>query len=239
MTSYHRVSYQVKPHPYYPGKQLVIQSHFPPPAVTKFVLEEMQPDRTETPDHPLEESIRRPPLPGKDGNQTVEIEIIQEIRTGERHSAQLVLVKVGKCQPPLPDHSPQEGTVVVAKIYDPVYADWTDHDTLYAADKVFASNLEHRDLVPRNILINWKTMHVTFIDFGITRVYGHDDSPFFSGTYVSPLLRWKTNKRRYLRFREWIDWEWDPWMETVYGDTRNTITKEQEEHFTKQSGRRK
>jgi hypothetical protein len=54
---------------------------------------------------------------------------------------------------------------------------------------------------------------------------------YLPGVPISPLLRWSKAWWPYLQvaFDEWIDWNWEPWLEHHYGSTRDSITKEMEE----------
>lgn len=71
-----------------------------------------------------------------------------------------------------------------------------------------------------------------FIDFAAA-IFGRiRDDPIppeykpnlFLGQYVSPLLRWKLTPT--YNFGEWVDWDWLPWLKTVFEHTIDTITPE-------------
>ncbi|KAK2748568.1 hypothetical protein FQN57_000703 [Myotisia sp. PD_48] len=288
----------VKPYPYYAEQKLVVQSHIPPALISQKELDRAHSHRGRLVDHPLKECVRHPPLPGKDGSQTIELDIIREIRTGEKHSAQLVLLRymilsMGtlKSMAPFmlqivtifecPAYSAlkdlQGKTIpkffgsftlkLQAQFKEGIYPerfvrmiliesvqgrqmDNLDRSNLSQSQRqsimkqiidfettICSRNMQHRDLYPRNVMVNWKNMHVTFIDFAHVEVVNPDDhpsqseEPFFAGSYVSPLLRWRSVTMREEPFVDWIDWDWDPWIEAVYTDTRNTITKAPKEYF--------
>lgn len=97
----------------------------------------------------------------------------------------------------------------------------------------------HRDTYPRNIMLDVRedtTIRVCFIDFGQSEVRsgptyaGHRlEKKYTRGFQVSPILRWCKYVSRPFNFRDWIDWDWQPWLEETYQSTKETITEEVEE----------
>lgn len=51
----------------------------------------------------------------------------------------------------------------------------------------------------------------------------------FLNQYVSPLLRW--DGYMITAFKDYIDWEWGPWIEVEYAHTAHTITPEMREAY--------
>lgn len=105
---------------------------------------------------------------------------------------------------------------------------------------LYTRDMVHQDLFRRNILVinaGSDEQKVIFIDFGDMRLsrtaYAEPEleSEYFPGTYVSPLLKWHEAHGRTSEFRDWIDWDWQPWLEAEYGHTRDTITKEMQDKF--------
>ncbi|KAL4965620.1 uncharacterized protein BDV14DRAFT_189453 [Aspergillus stella-maris] len=82
------------------------------------------------------------------------------------------------------------------------------------------------DVEPRNVIV--------FVDLGHALFNRSRDYPRlkrlnnFLGHYISPLLRWNNVTRRntVFPFSEWIDWDWDPWLEVEFAHTVQSITPE-------------
>ncbi|GLA19489.1 hypothetical protein AnigIFM62618_007600 [Aspergillus niger] len=72
---------------------------------------------------PVARCCKNPPLPGDLGQQTVELEVLDPIRVGDGHSAQVFQVRV--LNPELNTEVFQRTSQLVAKVYDPLYLD--DH----------------------------------------------------------------------------------------------------------------
>ncbi|KAB8275519.1 hypothetical protein BDV30DRAFT_64715 [Aspergillus minisclerotigenes] len=79
---------------------------------------------------------------------------------------------------------------------------------------------------------------LVFLDFG-GALFGRtrDDvvavayrASLFLGTYISPLLRWAKLPSD---FEQWVDWDWQAWLEQNYGHTKETITEKMQEVFSK------
>ncbi|KAK6823692.1 hypothetical protein RU639_006480 [Aspergillus parasiticus] len=102
---------------------------------------------------------------------------------------------------------------------------------------LYENNLWHRDTSPRNIIIqrlasDSSNLHITFIDFGHASLgrspnpkNNDEESRFFPGIYISPILRWyKTRGREPVcNFEEWIDWDWNGWLFEIYDSDRKMI----------------
>ncbi|KAL1861179.1 hypothetical protein Plec18167_002883 [Paecilomyces lecythidis] len=50
------------------------------------------------------------------------------------------------------------------------------------------------------------------------------------GQYISPLLRWKKRMMRW-EFNDWIDWDWQSWLQAQYAYTAATITTEIQKRY--------
>ncbi|GLI78041.1 hypothetical protein PoHVEF18_006339 [Penicillium ochrochloron] len=46
---------------------------------------------------------------------------------------------------------------------------------------------------------------------------------YFLGEYISPILRWKEVRGNGDSFSDWIDWDWDPWLEVEFVHTVSSI----------------
>lgn len=100
--------------------------------------------------------------------------------------------------------------------------------------RVYEKNIQLQGLHPRNVIISSPDRDpcgVVFIDFGKTLFNRRPDDPFalkldwIYGQYISPLLRWAKH-RGTSRFGDWIDWDWDAWLETEFAHTAGNITPE-------------
>ena len=96
-----------------------------------------------------------------------------------------------------------------------------------AESSLYSHDVSHGDLHPRNILVSGSataisTLRVILIDFGNARLgrapiwaTPEEKQKYLPGIPISPLLRW--NKAwwcdRQIVFDEWIDWDWQPWLE--------------------------
>lgn len=105
---------------------------------------------------------------------------------------------------------------------------------------IYTRDMVNEDLYPRNIMVvcagtdKQKVVFIDFEDMRFTRtayVNPELEAETFPGTYISPLLRWHEAQKPTLEFSGWVDWEWQPWLETEYGHTRHTITEEMREIF--------
>lgn len=119
-----------------------------------------------------------------------------------------------------------------------------DFDTiLYTRDIVYA------DKHPRNVILTtaWprgeKYRRVVFIEFGSVRFRRsgyypprpEHEAQLFPGTYISPLLRWHERRSgtatHLSEFGDWIDWDWQPWLEAEYAHTASSISEEMQDTF--------
>lgn len=105
---------------------------------------------------------------------------------------------------------------------------------------LYAMNVVHHDVHPRNVLILDGTVtdsraQVVLIDFGNSSIgraansASHEkQGKYLPGVPISPLLRWNEawwDYRQYV-FTDWIDWDWQQWLEDRYQYTRSYITEE-------------
>ncbi|EER39539.1 conserved hypothetical protein [Histoplasma capsulatum H143] len=102
---------------------------------------------------------------------------------------------------------------------------------------LYTHGVQHRDLHPRNILVLNDTVAKASDAWGIRIVdFGHSvlgRAPFLElegpehlpGVPISPLLRWHKAWRRFEFFSDWIDWDWQSWLECVYGHMRASLTE--------------
>ncbi|KAJ5584225.1 uncharacterized protein N7459_004025 [Penicillium hispanicum] len=100
-----------------------------------------------------------------------------------------------------------------------------------------------RDFKPRNIIIESPGSDLpraVLIDFASVYFDRLPDDPhtfafrhkLFLGEYISPLLRWTQRKGLPRTFAEWIDWEWDSWLEKEFAHTATAITPEMRQAYT-------
>ena len=110
--------------PYLAGRHLALRSHHPPVPTTGSRLLTFQLARERESIHPLDRCLRHPPLQGKDGQDTAEVQITRAIRAENNHCAQVVSIRV---QSSSSDQLPKDRDLV-AKIYDPLYFDHDQDD---------------------------------------------------------------------------------------------------------------
>ncbi|PYH87707.1 hypothetical protein BO71DRAFT_470648 [Aspergillus ellipticus CBS 707.79] len=106
--------------PYIKGSNFTVRSHIPPPptVVTKGCCRNFNTDREERRRlSPVERCLQNPPLLGAEGHRSLNLEIIESLKVGDGHNAQVFIVHVPK---PEITASP---THIVAKLYDPFYFD--------------------------------------------------------------------------------------------------------------------
>ncbi|KLJ11865.1 hypothetical protein EMPG_12986 [Blastomyces silverae] len=106
--------------------------------------------------------------------------------------------------------------------------------------RVYEQNILLTDLSPRNVIMVEKPgfdpkQNLLFLDFA-GALFGRrrNDSVairsnLFLGQYISPLLRW--NKTMAMQFNDWIDWDWQAWLEAEYAYTAATITPEMRDTY--------
>lgn len=96
----------------------------------------------------------------------------------------------------------------------------------------------HGDFYGRNIMMDidskeYSTPKLRVIDFGHAKTTtprfppGHRlHSKYPPGLQISPILRWRKPFDLANKFKGWIDWDWVPWLEETYKDTKVSITEE-------------
>ncbi|OAX77681.1 hypothetical protein ACJ72_08017 [Emergomyces africanus] len=101
--------------------------------------------------------------------------------------------------------------------------------------RVYERNILLTDLSPRNVIMVEKPgfdskQNLLFLDFAGALSSRRRNDPVairsnqFLDQYISPLLRW--NKTMAMQFNDWIDWDWQAWIEAEYAYTATTITPE-------------
>jgi serine/threonine protein kinase len=102
---------------------------------------------------------------------------------------------------------------------------------------MFTHNVFHRDTHPRNVMILPQDptglLGIRIVDFGNSRhrvpywepwcTSAHAEM-FLPGVPISPILRWDQSNRRHKGFSDWIDWDWNSWLDRVYESTKDSIT---------------
>jgi serine/threonine protein kinase len=114
-----------------------------------------------------------------------------------------------------------------------------------AESLIYAHNVHHRDTHPRNIMVFPQSLQTTsiqilLIDFGNSEhrvpswagwctpeVAQH----FLPGVPITPILRWDSSNVRNRPFANWIDWDWDFWLDRHYGAARASITDDMIKHW--------
>ena len=104
--------------------------------------------------------------------------------------------------------------------------------------KIYERDIELTDLAPRNVMLVGDVENnpeVVFIDFGDV-LFGRfqDDDPLeehekYLGRYMSPLIHWW---KEICDFRNWVDWDWYPWIVQEFDHTKDTITPKMWEDFS-------
>ncbi|EAW21079.1 uncharacterized protein NFIA_062400 [Aspergillus fischeri NRRL 181] len=107
--------------------------------------------------------------------------------------------------------------------------------------RIYEKDILLTDLEPRNIIISSPDSdqpRVVFIDFAHALFNRRRDDPIpfelndFLGEYISPLLRWNKSKDRDYAFLDWIDWDWDHWLNAEFAHTAANITPEMRERWS-------
>jgi serine/threonine protein kinase len=96
----------------------LLSHHLPAPTTFRCFLD-FEAARERESVHPLARCLRHPPLPGIDGEDTAELQIVRPIRAEDNHSAEVVAVRV---QSSSSNNLPRDADLV-AKIDDPLYFD--------------------------------------------------------------------------------------------------------------------
>lgn len=109
---------------------------------------------------------------------------------------------------------------------------------------IYTRNIVLVDLHPRNVLVEQafespqsRISRVVHIDFEANRLsrYWADDPEeeqrMLPWTYISPLLRWHKVWRKTNPFADWVDWDYEPWLETEFAHTAEAITPHMRKEF--------
>ncbi|RAL17458.1 uncharacterized protein BO97DRAFT_409887 [Aspergillus homomorphus CBS 101889] len=110
------------PVPYTTGWRFTAESHSAPnpTLVTRGCCKNSESDKIERKQlSPVERCLKRPPLPGGKGNDSIRLEVIKLLKGGDGHNSQVFTVRL--IAPAASQSLPQEGTELVANIYDPLY----------------------------------------------------------------------------------------------------------------------
>ncbi|KAL4895191.1 hypothetical protein BDV59DRAFT_192116 [Aspergillus ambiguus] len=91
--------------------------------------------------------------------------------------------------------------------------------------RTYEKDIWHIDLEPRNVIQTFEQPHVVRDD---STALGSNN---FLGQYISPVLRWRKSRDALDAFWEWIDWKWDPWLESEFAHTTAGITPKMRERW--------
>lgn len=97
---------------------------------------------------------------------------------------------------------------------------------------IYARDVIMLDLSPENIIIDLQKDKRTFdlkLMIDSSNVFTQRDKFLstvykkkpFENEFVSPIIHWDQNPAK---FSQWIDWEWDSWLEKEFGASTDTIT---------------
>ncbi|KMW67946.1 hypothetical protein BDDG_12462 [Blastomyces dermatitidis ATCC 18188] len=115
------------PLPYFPGQEFCIHSHTPSSPATCEIVLSYEGHRERETMHSVDRCILHPPLPGLTGKSTIRLKVVEPIRIGDQHSAQLVTVHMINKTLDISD-SISTDKYLVAKLYDPLYFDYEQDD---------------------------------------------------------------------------------------------------------------
>lgn len=99
--------------------------------------------------------------------------------------------------------------------------------------EIFGRGIVLRDVNPCNVILQSPESdhpHVMFFDFADVVFNRRPDDPnapegrYFLGAPISPLLRWKLASERPCLFEDWIDWDWNSWLDAEFAHTVASIT---------------
>src|SRR6266487_4090033 len=96
------------PIPYFPGQELWIRPHDPPAPTTGSLALKFDGARERESKHPLERCFLRPPLSGSTGTTTMLLKILETVRAGDGHSAQVLTVQAFQIDPMMTNPPPSE-----------------------------------------------------------------------------------------------------------------------------------
>ncbi|CAN6674725.1 hypothetical protein TRVA0_062S00474 [Trichomonascus vanleenenianus] len=110
---------------------------------------------------------------------------------------------------------------------------------------VYQRDIALSDLKPEHVIVTdpsySRERPLVFVDFGFAifdrilddRIARYGPEPFL-GQYISPILRWGVGGEDFAcRFDDWIDWEWQRWLESEYAHTVPSITSKMREAYTR------
>ncbi|KLJ06185.1 hypothetical protein EMPG_10389 [Blastomyces silverae] len=113
-----------------------------------------------------------------------------------------------------------------------------------AESDIYTRDVRLRDLHPRNVMVvqdpkskENKIRRIVLIDFGmniLSRDYfgePEEEQKYLPGIYISPLLRWHKVWRMVDRFSEWVDWDYQPWLQAEYAHTASSVTPYMKSEF--------
>ncbi|KAJ5105710.1 hypothetical protein NUU61_003057 [Penicillium alfredii] len=109
--------------------------------------------------------------------------------------------------------------------------------------RIYHADIWLIDVEPRNVILrdpDSDLPRVVFVDLAHALFNRRRDDPlalqleYFMGQYISPLLRWTESRSSTEAFYEWIDWDWDPWLEVEFAHTAASITPEMREEWPRE-----
>ncbi|GKZ38370.1 hypothetical protein AbraIFM66950_010527 [Aspergillus brasiliensis] len=107
--------------------------------------------------------------------------------------------------------------------------------------RIYEKDIWLIDLEPRNVIVSSAANsqpRVVLIDFGHALFNRRRDDPLamqlnnFLGQDISPLLRWNDARAKKFGFSDWIDWDWNGWLETEFAHTAVSITPAMRERWS-------
>ncbi|KAJ5908656.1 hypothetical protein N7495_001338 [Penicillium taxi] len=110
--------------PYVRGWKFTVQSHIPPPPTPVISNNRLYTPQDATEYDQLggvEWLLKNAPLPGKKGVHSITLEIVENIRNGDRLRAQVFAVIVRDATTDTPSEILEPDRIFVAKVYDPLY----------------------------------------------------------------------------------------------------------------------
>lgn len=159
-------------------------------------------------------------IPRYYGSYSLDIPLGSE--TTDKRSVRLILIEFIpglSMQKTDPDQFPQENRQNIMKFL-------VEFETL-----VYSRDILLRDLHPRNVMVTTDG-HVVVIDFADADIgWGalsaqslFNSFQFHRDNYVPPLVRWHEDQNLEDEFYDWIDWDWQPWLQKEFADTAESIT---------------
>ncbi|PYH35282.1 uncharacterized protein BO87DRAFT_405846 [Aspergillus neoniger CBS 115656] len=140
------------------------------------------------------------------GNDAVSLEILKLLKKGDGYNSQVFT----------------NGAELVVKIYNLLY---------------FNNNKDYLNLF---LCMDKYYTHEANIYKALANFQGHESWNIlirsalnnFLGYYISPLLCWKDAKAKLYAFSDWIDWDWDCWLEVEFVYTVPSITPQMRERWS-------